>query len=204
MATMGTGIATVIGFVLGIIFHKFFWSKIWDRVKPWLVKIKAKIKKNIKSIAIGLALIFLSSFSYAADDDLSAITIGRGVVGNKSVSIGITDDVNQFTKALRTTADGYTITSNLPSENSFVNETTATSQNLLTSSGHLLRVIIGVADAGTTLELYDEADATCDANLIATVDTSAVASIAFGLKTVNGLCMKTVGHDTGNVTVVYK
>lgn len=103
-----------------------------------------------------------------------------------------------------TTSEGYTITSNLPSENSFVNEDTATSQNLCTSGCFLLRLIVGVADASTTVEFYDETDATCDANKIITVDSSAVASIAFGLKTVNGLCMKTIGHDTGNVTVVYK
>lgn len=102
------------------------------------------------------------------------------------------------------TTDSYLITSNLPSENSFVNEDTITAQNLCSSGCFLLRLIIGVADAGTTVEFYDEADATCDANKIATIDSSAVASIALGLKTVNGLCMKTIGHDTGNVTVVYK
>ena len=107
-------------------------------------------------------------------------------------------------KGLSTTSDNYLITSNLPSENFYVNEATITSQNLCPQGCHFLRLIVGVADAGTTVEFYDEADATCDENLITTVDSSAVASIAFGLKTVNGLCMKTVGHDTGNVTAVYK
>ena len=100
--------------------------------------------------------------------------------------------------------EGRLDVSALPAENSFINETTATSQNVCTSGCYFLSMIVGVADAATTVELYDEADATCDANLITIVDSSAVASIAFGLKTTNGLCMKTVGHDTGNVTVVYK
>ncbi len=166
----------------------------------------------MKNFIVALVMVLMTSTgAMAADDAITAITNKRIIDAapalfseNKAVLMGITDDASQYLKLLRSTDGGYIITSNLPSENLFLNEDTATSQNLLTSGGFLLRLIIGVADAGTTVEFYDEADATCDANKIATIDTSAVASIALGLKTTNGLCLKTIGHDTGNVTVVYK
>ncbi len=102
------------------------------------------------------------------------------------------------------TTEGYLSVSALPAPNSHANVTTATDTDLCQTGCYFLRVVVGVADAGTTVAFYDDADGTCSSGLIATVDSSAVASLAFGLKTTNGLCMKTVGHDTGNVTAVYK
>ena len=167
--------------------------------------------KAILFITIVLTSLFTALPGYSADDSLPEITNDRviwaapAVMGeNKAFALGITDDANKFIKVVRTTPDGYPITSARPTGDAYVNVSTATDTDICQAGCYLLRVVIGVGDASTSVALYDDADGTCSSNLITTLDTATAGVVGVGLKTSTGLCMTSTGHDTGNVTVIYK
>ena len=156
------------------------------------------MKKNIRFIALGLILAFLSSFSYAEDDTF------HGVRAITRAYIGAEDESNGELRMGKATPDGYVGVSALPSADSFVNVTTATDTDICQAGCTVLRVIIGVGDASTSIALYNDADGTCSSGLITTIDTATAGVVGIGLRTSIGLCMTSTGHDTGNITVVYK
>jgi hypothetical protein len=156
------------------------------------------MRKYIKFVTLGLILVFLSSFSYAADDTF------HGVRAKTRAYIGAQDETNGEVRMGKATPDGYLGVSALPSADSFVNVTTATDTDICQTGCTALRVIIGVGDAGTSVALYNDADGTCSSGLITTIDTATAGVVSIGLRTSVGLCMTSTGHDTGNVTVIYK
>lgn len=167
--------------------------------------------KAILFITVVLASLFMAPLGHSADDSLPELTNSRviwaapAVMGeNKAFVLGVTDDADKFIKVMRITPDGYPITSPTPSADSFVNITTATDTDICQSSCYVYRVLIGVGDASTSVALYDDADGTCSSGLITTIDTATAGVVSIGLKTSIGLCMTSTGHDTGNVTVIYK
>ena len=104
----------------------------------------------------------------------------------------------------KTTTDGYMKTSPSPSADKFINITTATDTDVCQAGCSVYRILIGVGDAATSAVLYDDADGTCSSNLITTIDTATAGVVPIGLITSTGLCITSTGHDTGNITVIYK
>ncbi len=92
----------------------------------------------------------------------------------------------------------------IPAKNSYSYATTATSVELCGDPCIFLGVIIGTAEASSSVEFYDQTGTGCSTTPITKLDTSAVGKISYGIHTTTGLCMKTIGLTTGNITAIYK
>ena len=101
-------------------------------------------------------------------------------------------------------SSGYVEVSAKPAADSFVNITTATDTDVCQAGCAVTRVIVGTGEAASTLALYNDADGTCTSDLITTLDTATAGVFSIGLNTSIGLCAKSVGLTTGNVTIITK
>lgn len=90
-------------------------------------------------------------------------------------------------------------------ESSFsaTNITAATSTIVKASAGRLKSIIVGVAGAGSTVAVYNDATGACDTALVSTISSAAEKQIIYGITLSTGICILTTA-TAPNVTVIWE
>lgn len=87
---------------------------------------------------------------------------------------------------------------------SAVNITTNADTNVKASAGTFVGIVVNTAGTTSNAKIYNDADGTCSSGLIATVNTTALISLMFGINMSIGICVKTAGGTAADITILYR
>lgn len=89
--------------------------------------------------------------------------------------------------------------------NSFNNITIITDTNVKASAGVFVGLSVNTAGgAGSTASVYNDADGTCDTNLIGTFSVTAINYFNINAAATTGICVHTAGVTPANLTILYR
>ncbi len=87
---------------------------------------------------------------------------------------------------------------------SFVNITTNTDTNVKGSAGTVKRVVVNTLGITSSVQIFNDADGTCNSNLIGSISTILQNSITLNVAATVGICAKTAGAGAADITVTYR
>lgn len=125
--------------------------------------------------------------------------------GLNTASIGYGWSGSQYQRLKTDPYAGSTVGIQQVRESSFsaTNITTATSTIVKASAGRLKSIIIGVAGAGSTVAVYNDATSACDTNLISTIDSTVIRQVDYNITLSTGICILTTA-TAPNVTIIWE
>lgn len=87
---------------------------------------------------------------------------------------------------------------------SFANITTNADTNVKAAPGTFVGIVVNTAGTTSTAKIYNDADGTCSSGLIATINTTALITLMYGISNTVGICVTTAGAAAADITILYR